>query len=200
MSKAAAPKTARGSRTRHKLVAAARHVFETNGYAGAKVADIVAAARISTGSFYRYFNTKEEVLEEILQTVSEDLYQSARQGWDRSDVRGSLYRTTLGLLKGYQDNASILVAAHQYFRTSPRAAAAWNEGRAKIWVRIEQYVAAAIEEQGDTVLDPHIATVALSGMVSSLSMRLFVDETLPGVRIEDAATTLAEIWFRAVFA
>lgn len=200
MSNAATPKTARGTRTRASILDAGQRVFEAHGYSGAKVADIVSEAGVSTGTFYRYFNSKEEVLDEILLSVSERLYQSARQGWDRNDTRRSLYETTLGFLRGYETNASILVAAYHYFRSAPRAAEAWNQSRAKIWERMERYVSANIEASGDTALDPHIATVALSGMVSSLSLRMFVDQTLPGVTIEDAASTLAEIWYRAIFA
>ena len=59
------PVTARGVRTRAALVAAARVVFERDGYLDARLVDITAEARCSSGTFYTYFAGKEEVFAEI---------------------------------------------------------------------------------------------------------------------------------------
>ena len=53
--------TAKGLRTREELVAAARRVFERDGYTGARVADIAAEAGLAHGSFYTYFSSKQDV-------------------------------------------------------------------------------------------------------------------------------------------
>ena len=46
----AAPLTDRGRRTREKLLAAAREVFEQRGYASTRMADIARAAGVSVGA------------------------------------------------------------------------------------------------------------------------------------------------------
>ena len=46
------PATARGKRTRDALVAAARKVFERDGYLDSRLVDIVQEAGCSIGSFY----------------------------------------------------------------------------------------------------------------------------------------------------
>ncbi len=61
------PLTARGLRTRAALVAAARVVFERDGYLDARLSDITAEAKCSTGSFYTYFSSKEEILQAVLE-------------------------------------------------------------------------------------------------------------------------------------
>jgi TetR/AcrR family transcriptional repressor of nem operon len=49
------------SETRGKLLDAARDVIRTKGYAGSTVDDICAAARVTKGSFFHYFDSKEEL-------------------------------------------------------------------------------------------------------------------------------------------
>ena len=63
------PVTARGMRTRAALVAAARRVFERDGYIDARVTDITREAACSTGNFYTYFAGKEEVVHAVLESV-----------------------------------------------------------------------------------------------------------------------------------
>lgn len=44
-----------------RLVVAAREAFAQHGYAGVNVADICSAADVAKGTFYRYFDSKEEI-------------------------------------------------------------------------------------------------------------------------------------------
>ena len=67
------PRTARGARTRAALVTAARTVFERDGYFNARLTDITAEARCSTGSFYTYFTNKEEVFAAVLEEAQEEM-------------------------------------------------------------------------------------------------------------------------------
>jgi AcrR family transcriptional regulator len=49
-------------RTRQALIDAAGELFERRGYEGTTIADIAAAADVSTRTYFSYFATKEEVL------------------------------------------------------------------------------------------------------------------------------------------
>jgi TetR/AcrR family transcriptional repressor of nem operon len=49
------------SDTRAKLLDAARDVIRTKGYAGSTVDDICAAAGVTKGGFFHYFDSKEEL-------------------------------------------------------------------------------------------------------------------------------------------
>ena len=49
-------------RTRQALIDAAADLFERRGYDGTTIADIAAAADISTRTFFSYFASKEDVL------------------------------------------------------------------------------------------------------------------------------------------
>ena len=50
------------TRTREALIEAAAELFERRGYDGTTIADIAAAADISTRTFFSYFTSKEDVL------------------------------------------------------------------------------------------------------------------------------------------
>jgi TetR/AcrR family transcriptional repressor of nem operon len=52
-------KTQTASETRAKLLDAARDVIRAKGYAGSTVDDICAAAGVTKGSFFHYFDSKE---------------------------------------------------------------------------------------------------------------------------------------------
>jgi AcrR family transcriptional regulator len=81
-----APLTDRGRRTRESLLAAAREVFEKQGYGSTRMGDIAAAAGVSHGTVYTYFDTKESVLAAVVQQVIDDLMASlaASTAVDRS--------------------------------------------------------------------------------------------------------------------
>src|ERR1700730_6902782 len=49
-------------RTRQALINAPADVFERSGYDGTTIADIAAAADISTRTFFSYFASKEDIL------------------------------------------------------------------------------------------------------------------------------------------
>ena len=58
---------------KEKIRDAAVEIFAENGYANAKMKTIAAAAGISVGSLYQYFDTKEEIFLDALQTMRREL-------------------------------------------------------------------------------------------------------------------------------
>lgn len=60
------PATARGQRTRHKLVEAAEVVFGEKGFERASISDITRQAGVALGTFYVYFPDKQALLVEVV--------------------------------------------------------------------------------------------------------------------------------------
>ena len=54
------------------LLKAARDEFGKSGYYDTSVPQIVAAARSSTGAFYLYFKSKEDVFVAVLKSIEEE--------------------------------------------------------------------------------------------------------------------------------
>ncbi len=71
--------TAAGRKTWEALVAAGRKVFVERGYPATHVSDVVEAAGVSRGAFYRYFESKDQLARALairaMQTVSRVLIE-----------------------------------------------------------------------------------------------------------------------------
>jgi AcrR family transcriptional regulator len=78
--------TSRGRRTRAVLLDAAKTVFERLPYTEVRVADITAEARVSTGTFYTYFDSKEEIFYEVAEEVFDEMSTAGRLDLAAIDV------------------------------------------------------------------------------------------------------------------
>jgi len=64
------PKTARGRRTRDKLLQAAEIEFGEKGFHEAAVSGITYRAGVALGTFYTYFESKEEIFQALVSFMS----------------------------------------------------------------------------------------------------------------------------------
>jgi len=62
---------ARTTPTRERLVEAARHLFWEKGYTAAGLTEILARAEANSGSFYHFFESKDDLLRTVLATYLE---------------------------------------------------------------------------------------------------------------------------------
>ncbi|WP_225755507.1 TetR/AcrR family transcriptional regulator [Actinotalea sp. Marseille-Q4924] len=69
-SRAAAPRTTKGTRTRARLLRVAAQVFADHGYHDASIVKITEAAEVGQGTFYLYFSSKQEVFEEVVRDLN----------------------------------------------------------------------------------------------------------------------------------
>jgi AcrR family transcriptional regulator len=64
---------AKRARTRKKLVTAAFNVFAKKGFDAPLVADFIAASGVSRGTFYNYFQTREEILAAVADELAREI-------------------------------------------------------------------------------------------------------------------------------
>jgi len=62
---ATTPRSRKGAQTRARLLQAAKEVFEDTGFLEARISDIAERAGLSHGSFYHYFDSKEQIFREV---------------------------------------------------------------------------------------------------------------------------------------
>src|SRR3954464_8053567 len=68
-----AKQAARRAATSEAILAAARRLFGTQGFAATTMDDIAEAAGVAKGAVYHHFKTKEAVFEAVFDSVSRDL-------------------------------------------------------------------------------------------------------------------------------
>ena len=71
--KPSGPRSRKGEQTRARLLDAAKQVFEETGFLDARISDIAERAGLSHGSFYHYFDSKEQVFREVAEAVDTQL-------------------------------------------------------------------------------------------------------------------------------
>lgn len=64
------PKTARGKKTRDKLLQAAEFEFGDKGFHAAAISGITHRAGVALGTFYTYYESKEEIFQDLVSYMS----------------------------------------------------------------------------------------------------------------------------------
>src|SRR5919106_4822869 len=65
-----APRTARGERTLRKILDAARDEFGEHGFSDSSIVAITQRAGVALGTFYTYFDSKEDVFRALVRDMS----------------------------------------------------------------------------------------------------------------------------------
>ena len=151
------------------MLAAAKAVFEENGFLDARISDIAEHAGLSHGSFYHYFESKEEVFREVALEVDERLTAPMYDViFDRS-FDASPYerlRTAIRMhLESYRDEARIMGVIEQVSRIDPEVSAARYERHLASNTDVTKAIV-ALQRQGlaDRRIHPAVAAAALGSM------------------------------------
>jgi len=192
--------TARGERTRASLVAAARVVFERDGYLDARLTDITVEAKCSTGTFYTYFTGKEEIFAAVLAAAQEDMLHpgTARvSSDDEDDPTAIIEASNRAYFEAYKRNAKLMMLLEQVAMIDPK----FRElrlARGQVFIERNARSIAELQAKGiaDSDLDPLMSARALSGMVSRLAYHSFA---LRGdFAMDDLVATSTLLWVNAL--
>jgi len=161
-----APLTERGIRTRERLIASAREVFEERGFLETRVAHITQHAKVAYGSFYTYFPSKEAVFLEIADRLFADMTDHGSVPVADPSPVARIRRANRAYYEAYLRNAKMMAIVEQVatfneefkeLRRKHRAAAVARSARAIARWQKEGLV--------DPSLDPEMTARALAAMV-----------------------------------
>jgi len=186
---------ARGQRTVRKLLDAGNAVFGSRGFHAARVDDIVKAAKLSHGTFYLYFSSKEDLFRALALDVSEEMAALAGVLGELSpDEHG--YRVLREWLEQF-------AALHRRYRTVIRA---WTEAEiessefGRLGANLLGGFVAALGERiaasKAAVDDPQLAALAIVAMVERCNYYAMTGQVPDGDALHDM---LADIAFASLF-
>ncbi|MEV0948262.1 TetR/AcrR family transcriptional regulator [Rhodococcus sp. NPDC049939] len=197
-----APATARGVRTRDRLVAAARVVFERVGYLDARLVDISKEAGLSTGSFYTYFPNKKEVFAAVAEMTQNDLlHPGMERVADEGDVHAVVEASIRAYLHACHRNARLLAVLEQVAHVDPDFRELTRQRDEEFFRRNARSIA-DLQARGlaDASLDPMLTSKALSAMVGRVAYGYFIGPVTEqdSVTMDQLAAGLARMWTNAL--
>ncbi len=180
------------------MVAAARTVFERAGYADARLADITAEAGMSAGSFYTYFNSKEEVLAAVLEGLQTEMLHAARDGDSHADTPAAVIEASnRAYLRSYERNAQLMRLLEEVSDINPEFREL-RRRRSEAFINRNARGIAELQRTGfaDPQLDPYLSAKALSLMVSRVAFQELVAGEAADV--DHLVATLTRLWVNAL--
>lgn len=196
--KASGPRSRRGLRSRERLVEAAKAVFEEDGFFDARISDISQRAGMSHGSFYYYFDSKEEIFREVTAAVDEELsaplgdvilaHSSNVSAQER--IRQAIARH----FESYRDEARIMGVIEQVSRYDQDV----NDMRKERHREYSEQIAESIRQLqrrnlADPSLDPVVTAAALGAMTYRFAEMWLVQGTID-CSMEDGVDQIARIF------
>ena len=130
------PLRPRGERTRQRLLAAGASVLPARGYHDARIDDIVDAAGLSHGTFYRYFATKDDFFRVLAEAASARMIELV----DRLPLAASEaeLRAWMGEWFAAYEGDGGVISTWQEMRASPELAVFSQQVAASVFTRLER--------------------------------------------------------------
>lgn len=163
------PRTARGTATKERLLAAAEGVFADVGYHEASIVKITEAAGVAMGTFYLYFKSKLQIFEELVEDLNRRVRRAMKAASSAAEDRLAAERAGFRAFFDFTaQHPGLYRVIRQAEFVSPKSMKLHYE---RI---IEPYAeglrqAAARGEIGD--VDPDVAAWALMGMGELIGLR-----------------------------
>ena len=190
--------TAKGLRTRQRILEGARRAFEAKGnYVETRIADITKEARVAYGSLYTYFESKETLFRELAVEVVEGMYRSSRSSYRGTDPTRRVESANRGFMEAYRDNAQMMAVIEQ----AASLYAEFHQLRRQLRLQFVERIQAHIERmqedgQADPDVDSRTAAHALVSMTDNFLYVWFVLEEPFDEQV--ALRTLDQLWIRAL--
>ncbi|TDD65660.1 TetR/AcrR family transcriptional regulator [Actinomadura darangshiensis] len=189
---------------RVSILTATRGLLDERPFDQIAVADILTAAGISRGSFYFYFESKQDVLAELVrQAIAEG--HAASESWlgrgpGEDDRRAATRRSIADGARLWAEQAPVLRAIVENWRTDPKLTELWSELMAGFTrVTAEQIDA---DRAAGVITHRAIDSETLGATLTWLGERLYYLAALGQAPFDDQeklTDVLTHIWMSALY-
>ncbi|CCG04432.1 TetR/AcrR family transcriptional regulator [Blastococcus saxobsidens] len=172
-----AARTERARAMRARLLAAARDVFERDGFLDARVTDISAAAGVAHGSFYTYYRSKTDVFRALIAATMDELYASlggaadgTQPGSQPLDPVDGIDRANRRFVAMYRENTALMALFEQVTTFDPEVRALRHAARERMVGRVRHSIerfqsAGLVAADLDTEYSAHALVAMVNGLV-----------------------------------
>ncbi len=155
--------TPKGLKTRASLLDAARQVFEEQGYFRASVSEMGRRCGVSQGTFYQYFNNKDQVFRELIDDILDHFWQRAEAlSLDHSGFEEGLRAIIALLLDHTRENAAFHRVLNE-FELIDTITIGYYDSIARYY---RNFFRQATNSGHIRALDPNVVAYALIGIAS----------------------------------
>ena len=195
------PRSRKGAETRARLLESAKGVFEEAGFLDARISDIAEHAGLSHGSFYHYFDSKEQIFREVAE-AQEELLTAPPSDHAEAEAAMShverIRRANRRYLERYRENARIMGVIEEVSRYDSHVNEARMRSQRHFAERAEQSIR-RLQEAGaaDAEVDPELAAVALGSMVARFA-ELWLVQDWAAFDFDHAVDQLTRLWAHAI--
>jgi AcrR family transcriptional regulator len=195
---ARAPLSERGRRTRERLVVAARAVFEERGFDATRMGDIALAAGVSHGTVYTWFPTKEDVLQGVVDSVTEEMY-AVLSTPDVTDPVERIAVANARYIQVHRQTARLMEVVAQAAVNDSRFRAVLTDLRHTHVDRVAKTIR-NLQRDGAVApaIDARIAAAALCAMVEGVARHWLDDESHLDADDDTVIATLTLLWAQAL--
>lgn len=195
--------TKRGERTRESFRAGARQVIAQKGFLRTTISEIAAAAGRSPASFYNYYDSKEDLLEELADEFRADTLKRQHIVAERGTPLYPVMRAAAAAYwESYKTHLAELVGVFQVAMVDDRFAERWRDIRVSGIETIKQGIDRAQAAGYCPGVDPWLTAGALGSMFEHFCYVTLAQGGAFSHRSVDETTaidTIASIWFHAVY-
>jgi AcrR family transcriptional regulator len=181
---------------------AAKEIFERDGFLDARISDIAERAGLSHGSFYHYFESKDEVFREVAAAVEDRLREPMNSVvFDSSSTASPQERIRQAIrihLESYREEARIMGVIEQVSRFDQGLSALRFERHRRNLVDIADSIA-SLQRHGlvDEELNPVVAAAGLGAMTYRFPEMWFV-QRLFDCDFDEGVEQLTLLFMRAL--
>ena len=197
----------RAAATRLKLLDGARIAFEEKGYHATRIVDITDNAGVALGNFYRHFDNKNDIFEEVLRPIFEGMLTSSGRFVNEETARSleALTERNIRYITYFAKNKKLFRAGYEAAASlsSDHFFQTWFQLREMFFARSRAWLN-GLQRSG--AIDPQMDVEFLAEALGAMNEHfIHIRVVRPKMELNDAeietmARNLAEIWWSALFA
>lgn len=186
----------RRERNKAALRDAAHECFRDMGYADTTIGQISERADVAHGTFYNYYDTKDEVFSEIVEEMLDDLFTVVSDVGDERSIRR---RLTIGIGSLFQRCAAdrgLVRALHQASHLNQTYSAMWDAFRARLQQQVRHDLTWLQRKNLAHGTDMETMALIITRMIEGVALHIVADSDAD---VDAITAGTVEMYWDAIF-